>query len=183
MTPEDIIEKTLGLEGGYANNPKDSGGETMWGITIAVARKNGYTGPMRSMPRDTAVQIYKREYFLQPGFDKVLQVNEAVAAEMYDSGVNCGPQKAAEWLQIALNVLNREGQDYPDLVIDKSVGPRTLAALQSFIRFRKLEGEMVLLKIMNTLQGAYYIALAQERKKDEAFIFGWFRNRIQLVFR
>jgi lysozyme family protein len=146
MLAEDIIEKTLKVEAGYSNNPKDSGGETIWGITIATARENGYTGPMQQMPRATAVEIYKREYLVKPGFDKVLQINDQVAAELYDSGVNCGVGTASEWLQTALNVLNRERRDYPDVVVDGSIGPRTLSALQTFLRLRKLEGEIVLLK-------------------------------------
>ena len=183
MTPEDIIEKTLGNEGGYSNNPADSGGETIWGITLATARANGYSGPMRSMPRASAVAIYKKEFFVKPGFDAVCMMNDRIAAELYDSGVNCGPKTAIIWLQTALNVLNRNGQDYPDITADGDIGPRTLSTLKTFLRLRKLEGEIVLLKILNTLQGAHYIELAQRREKDEAFIFGWFRNRVELVFR
>jgi len=183
MLPTEIIEKTLGVEGKYSNNPADSGGETMWGITVATARANGYTGPMKAMPRDVAIGIYNREYFVKPHFDKVWQVNHRIADELFDSGVNCGQRTASSWLQTALNVLNREGKDYPDLLVDGDIGGKTLAALQTFIRLRKLEGEIVLLKILNTLQGAYYVNLATQRKKDEAFIFGWFRNRVELVFR
>jgi lysozyme family protein len=32
------FEKTLKFEGGYANDPDDHGGKTMYGITEAVAR-------------------------------------------------------------------------------------------------------------------------------------------------
>ena len=49
----------MGHEGGYSNNPKDPGGETMWGITARVARAWGYSGPMKSLPRETAKQIAK----------------------------------------------------------------------------------------------------------------------------
>ncbi|MGJ3625940.1 glycosyl hydrolase 108 family protein [Sphingomonas sp. MMS24-JH45] len=46
------IEEVLANEGGYANDPRDAGGETMFGITKAVARADGYTGPeiARSAP-------------------------------------------------------------------------------------------------------------------------------------
>jgi hypothetical protein len=37
---------TAAAEAGYVNNPADPGGETIWGITKAVARENGYAGPM-----------------------------------------------------------------------------------------------------------------------------------------
>ena len=55
---EKIIEATVQKEGGYSNNPNDSGGETMWGITAAVAREVGYTGAMKDMTRAQAIAIY-----------------------------------------------------------------------------------------------------------------------------
>ena len=33
---EKAFSHTLGLEGKYSNNPNDTGGETMWGITKAL---------------------------------------------------------------------------------------------------------------------------------------------------
>mgnify|MGYP002715655281 FL=1 len=47
-------------EGGYSNNPRDPGGETMWGITSQVARKHGYMGPMRDLPLTEAKRIAKQ---------------------------------------------------------------------------------------------------------------------------
>lgn len=48
----------LGNEGSYSNDPHDPGGETMWGITIAVARENGYVGAMKDMDQSIAKTIY-----------------------------------------------------------------------------------------------------------------------------
>jgi lysozyme family protein len=180
MTLSDIVEGTLGKEGGYVNDERDSGGETIWGITVANARRYGYNGPMRDMPRSEAIRIYIERYLKEPKIDKINSVNTWVCREVYDTGVNVGPYLAVMWLQRALNVLNRDGRDYPDLLVDGDLGGKTLAALQTFLRLRKLEGEAVLLKILNVLQGAHYVELAEKRKKDEAFIFGWFRTRISL---
>ena len=68
MSITKIIESVLDREKGYVNNPKDAGGETNWGITIATARRNGYTGPMRDLSRDQAAKIYLNEYVIEPGF-------------------------------------------------------------------------------------------------------------------
>jgi len=35
-----------------------------------------------------------------------------------------------------------------------------------------------LYKMLNALQGAYYIELAERREKDEDFIYGWFKHRV-----
>ena len=58
MSFDKAFARTVGIEGGYSNDPDDSGGETNWGITKATAVAYGYTGPMRDMPRETAHGIY-----------------------------------------------------------------------------------------------------------------------------
>ena len=44
----------VGIEGGYSNNANDLGGKTMFGITEAVARENGYMSDMAKMPLNIA---------------------------------------------------------------------------------------------------------------------------------
>ena len=84
---DQLIDEVIGREGGYSNHPADRGGATRWGVTEAVARAHGYRGDMRSFPREDAVEIYRRLYWIKPGFDQVATRAPKVAAELFDTGV------------------------------------------------------------------------------------------------
>lgn len=174
-----IIDDVIRAEGGYVNNPNDPGGETMYGVTVATARANGYTGAMKDLPRATAHTIYFEKYVVAPGFDKILAIAPLVAAELVDSGVNLGPTWPSKWLQTALNAFNEGGTRWPDMEVDGVLGPKSVAALQAYMDRRgKDDGERVMLVALNCLQGARYIELCQKNVKLEDFEFGWFRNRV-----
>lgn len=106
----------LGHEGGYTNNPADPGGETNWGITVAVARENGYVGAMKDMDQSVAKVIYAKKYW-QPEFDSLPY---PVAFQIFDAAVNSGVGQAIRWLQRAIGVAD-----------DGHLGPVTLAATKS----------------------------------------------------
>ena len=173
-----LIDELIDREGGYVDHPADRGGPTAFGITEAVARANGYAGPMRALPRRTAADIYKRLYWVRPGFDQVARHAPRLAAELFDTGVNMGPKIAAGFLQRVLNALNRNGRDYADVAHDGLIGPATLQALAKFLRVRGRAGETVLLKAVEALQGERYLRLAETRPANEAFLYGWLANRI-----
>jgi lysozyme family protein len=173
-----LIDEVIGREGGYSNHPADKGGATRWGVTEAVARAHGYRGDMRLYPREEAVAVYRRIYWLRPGFDRVAEHAPRVAAELFDTGVNMGPGVAIGFLQRALNALNRGAGDYPDMAVDRKIGDRTIGALEAFIARRGAAGEAVLLKAIEALQGERYLRLAEERPANEAFLYGWLANRL-----
>jgi lysozyme family protein len=167
---DDLIDSLIEREGGYSNHPSDRGGPTRYGITEAVARAHGYAGAMRDLPREEAAAIYKRLYWLRPRFDQVARRSQAVAGELFDTGVNMGPAVAGTFLQRALSALNRDRKDYADLVPDGRIGAATLAALDTFLQLRgRATGESVLLRALDALQGERYIRLAERRPANEAF--------------
>lgn len=174
-----MIDALIEREGGYVANSADRGGPTRYGITEAVARANGYGGPMALLPREEAAAIYRRLYWLRPKLDAVCQRSSRVAAELFDTGANMGPAVAVTFLQRALTALNRNGRDYADLVPDGRVGAVTLAGLDRFLAVRgKVSGETVLLRALEALQGERYLRLAERRPANEAFLYGWLANRI-----
>lgn len=178
MTVDDIIDGVLRAEGGHVNDPRDAGGETNFGITVKVARANGYTGPMRLLPEGVARAIYRRRYVEDPGFGDVLAVYARVGEELVDTGVNMGPAVAAMFLQRALNALNDQGRHYADIAVDGECVPGTLKALRAYRAKRGAAGETVLLRALNCLQGERYVELAEKRAANEAFLYGWLANRV-----
>lgn len=178
MNIDDLLDQVISVEGGYSFDPNDPGGETIWGVTAKTARRNGYTGPMRSMPRSEAVRIYKLEYVYGPGFDHVWELDSRLGHQLIDTGINMGQANAGMWLQRCLNALNRQGKDYPDLKVDGDVGARTLDALRALQAKRGALGLTVLNEMFKSLRAARYVEICEGRPSSEEYIFGWFANRV-----
>lgn len=177
-----IIDDLIAKEGGYVNHASDRGGETNFGITVAVARQNGYQGPMKDLTRAQAHQIYLSQYWHRPNFDLINTVSPAVAVELLDAGVLSGTATASRWLQLALNRLNMREKLYADLKEDGNIGQKTVDALSDFMRHRRAQGgERVLVTALNCLQGHHFMVTAVERHlPNEDFVFGWIKHRIKL---
>lgn len=112
-----MLERLLKNEGGYVNNPKDKGGETKYGITAAVARANGYKGSMKNLPKQTAIDIYKKQYWT----DACNRINsEKIAFIVLDMNANHGIKNSSKILQRALNSLGA------GLVVDGIAGEKTI---------------------------------------------------------
>ena len=177
-----LVLATIGAviytEGGYVNDPNDSGGATNHGITEAVAREHGYTGPMQELPQVAATTIYADTYVRKPGFDLVLLASPAVGAKVVDIGVNAGPGRAARWLQQSLNDLSRAGRDYSRITVDGAVGPATLRAYHALEQRRgRVKACELTLKALEGYQTAHYLNLAQGAA-NASFIVGWLDHRI-----
>lgn len=114
---DECFDRLLGHEGAYSNNPADPGGETMWGVTVAVARAAGYTGPMKLLPVGLAKSIYLNRYWAPIKAD---QLPENLRFEVFDAAVNSGVSQAAKWLQRAVGTTT-----------DGVIGPATIAAAKA----------------------------------------------------
>lgn len=170
-----IIDDIIRVEGGYVNDPSDSGGETNFGITVDTARAYGYTGLMAALPRETAFDIYVARYWDAVRGEDLIALSESITAEIVDTAVNMGPKRAGKFLQRSLNAFNNGQRAYNDIATDGIIGPGTVFALTRYLQTRD---EATLVKVLNCLQGAFYIDLVERREKDEKFINGWFKNRV-----
>lgn len=173
MSAASYIAEVIRREGGYVDDPTDSGGETAHGITRAVARAYGYRGAMRDLSIDTAAQIYLRRYWIEPGFARVHEIAPELSECLLDYGVLTGQSVASRHLQRALNSFNRQATDYPDIEDDGRIGTLTLDALAAFKAKRGRAGLDVLADLVESLHRVYLLELTERRQKDEKYAFGW----------
>ena len=178
-TKAQIIDASVAHEGGFSDDPADSGGATMYGIAfnfnVRELARIGITSPaqMSGLTRTQAIQIYQIKYWDGMSLDQIYTLSPLLAERLFEFGINGGMGSAGEALQVALNSLNDQGKHWPDLVEDGGIGPRTVAAATAMKRVRGEQGMQVLNYAVMCLQGARYIELSRKRQKDERFMFGW----------
>jgi lysozyme family protein len=164
------IEIILFFEGGFSNDRYDRGGKTRFGITELVARAHGYKGDMETLPLDAAKAIYKQDYWDALNLDKVF--DQAVATEIFDIAVNMGTGYAGRVLQMALNYLNRNGENWQDLEIDGIIGEKTLEVVNGL----PPHDQPYLMKIINGLQFERYVHIIRNDPRQEVFFRGWLKR-------
>lgn len=95
MTFDEVFDRLIGHEGGYANDPNDPGGETNWGIS-----KRSYPNvDIKNLSRDEAKEIYRRDFWNRINGDKLY---DGVAFQVFDFAVNSGIETAVRGLQRAV---------------------------------------------------------------------------------
>lgn len=113
------LKLALQHEGQFANHPEDPGGATMRGVTLTTFRRYYGAGrtvnDLRNIRPEQIAHIYRDGYWDSCRCDDLpVGVDYAV----FDSAVNSGPGRAAEWLQSAAGA-----------TVDGAIGPRTLACV------------------------------------------------------
>jgi lysozyme family protein len=180
MSFEKAFQKTCGIEGGYSDDARDRGGKTRFGVTERVARRWGYKGEMRDLPLETARDIARYAYWDAMKLDGINEISERVAEELFDTGYNMGIHAASCFFQRALNGLNRNEKDYANIKVDGAIGAKTIAAFTAFIAFRKAQGEIVMMRLLNSFQAERYVLICENDEPQEDFLFGWVLQRVQM---
>jgi lysozyme family protein len=122
MTEQERFDRCLGavlrFEGGYADNPRDPGGPTKLGVTIAVLSqalgRPATEEEVRALTPAAVTPIYHERYWRPAGCE---QWAPGLDLLLFDTAVNMGPGTAVQMLQRALAV-----------GADGVAGPRTLTA-------------------------------------------------------
>lgn len=156
---------TLQYEGGYSNNLLDPGGITNYGVTAKTAASFGYTGDMHDIPIGLVVDIYKNGYWDILKLDEM--INQDLANNVFDFGVNAGTHESALTLQRSVNMLGRV-----QLTTDGNIGSATLTEVNS------LDADS-LINNFQSLRVKYYQALVIEKPSLQEFLNDWV-NRASL---
>ncbi|MBS2100714.1 glycoside hydrolase family 108 protein [Carboxylicivirga linearis] len=191
---EKAFEKTLKHEGGYSNHPKDKGGETYKGIArnfwpdwggwrIIDQLKSKYPNGNLFANLDGSIDLneFVESFYRYHFWDKLncVHMPQEIADELFDTSVNMGIGYGAKCLQNALNKLNRNQKDYPDLIVDGGIGNKSIDALEAYFdtsRFGSRNKEkltMWLLKWMNYYQLKKYDEITNRNLEQEIFVPGW----------
>lgn len=145
------IRKTLVHEGGYVNNPHDTGGATKYGIT----QKDMPGVDMHTITEDQAIAYYK-EHYVKDGYTQINDQN--VLDKLFDMGVLFGVKEAVILLQRVLHILE-----------DGVFGPMSLNAINS-------DGPS-LLQDYKTELVSHVMKVLAAHPGDKVFAHGWI-NRV-----
>jgi lysozyme family protein len=177
------FELVMRIEGGYANDPDDNGGETYKGIsrknfpgwpgwkTVDLIKSTHPKNLDAALEGSVLVQglvlgFYKTIFWDCLNLDKI--TNQAIATELFDTSVNMGQGWGSLFLRQALNLNNNGGKDYPDISEEiKNIGPLTIKCCNEHKRPNEL------FKTLNILQGARYIDIIRNNPKQEKFFRSW----------
>lgn len=171
---ETAFLKTAAHEGGYANDPRDRGGETYKGIArkfwpgwkgwaeVDAAGDLKPNAVIKSKKLDALVAEFYMDQFWRPAGCDRLEV-QAIADEIFDTAVNMGVKVSVRLLQDALVLMGEK------IEIDGRIGPKTLEAANG-------ANPEILLRLLNILQGARYLDIVRRDPTQRKFLLGWLRR-------
>lgn len=174
---------TANNEGGYANHPNDTGGETYkgisrnnwpkwsgWTIIDTIKAAHGKTAKVINQfagASPTLQAKVKEFYSINFWYPLNLQLinDQQLANNVYDFGVNAGTAKAGKFLQQAANSI------CGGLIVDGQVGNATLSQVN------KLDSKGVY-TAFNTLRKAFYDGIIKNNPSQAVFRASWYSRII-----
>lgn len=177
MAKFEIAEAITGRnEGGYANNPADTGGETFAGIArnhwpkwegwkyidgIKKDYKSASVINKRASQMPDLIKLISK--FYKQNFWDVLKLDlvrdQQLANSVYDFGVNSGTSRAAKFLQQAVNEIN-PGM----LVVDGKIGIKTIGAVNQIV-------PLLVYNAYNAIRENFYRSIAKGNQAQ--FLKSW----------
>lgn len=162
---DEAFKYVLVDEGGYSNDPGDSGGPTKYGITIhdlsAYQNQEATIQEVKDMTLDTARNIYKRNYWDPMNLNFIIDPRIAIA--LFDIGIVCGIGTAAHLAQEACKC-----------PVTMKMDTTTISSINGFSRKAFIDA-------FEALDEARFEAIASEHSNDVKFLKGWLNRAKRLL--
>lgn len=175
---EKIIPLTLVHEGGWSDDPEDTGGATKYGVSLTFAKstrdkmfdKDGdgriTRNDIKLLTKADAAAAFRKYFWNKPyGLDSLDSDKKAYV--VFDAAMNNGPANATRFIQRACRTLGY------NLEVDGVYGPMTKKALEdapvdefceAFLDYRE----------------RFFHAIVKNRPSQKVFLKGWL-NRINAI--
>lgn len=159
------IERILKWEGGYSNNPSDTGGATAFGISLKWYRQtvnlDANAADIAALTRDKAIGLYWQHFWRYDGI-----MDQPVAEKIFDLGVNMGPGTAHGIVQKAVNHVSGSF-----LKVDGVLGPKSIAAINA-------ADPDALLGELRARAVERYAFIVLNDPTQKTFLLGWARRAV-----
>ena len=161
MRFEECLKRILKHEGGFVNDPLDSGGMTNLGVTKRVWEE--FVGhpvseaDMRALIPEKVAPMYKIKYW-NPSYCAVLP--KGLDYVVFDHAVLSGTGRSVKTLQSCLG-----------LVADGVIGPKTMAAINA-------SNAKDLITKFSDARADFYQGIVARKPDQARFIKGWL-NRVE----
>lgn len=163
------VEKVLKHEGGFVDDPVDTGGATNYGVSLRWLRSLGTEGDIdgdgdvdwrdvKGLTREQAIELYRTKWWAPYAYESI--ANIGVCAKAFDLAVNMGSSQAHRLLQRAVRAAGGK------VVEDGKFGPKTLEAVNA------ADGRSLLCALRSEAAG-YYRGLVVAKQEREKWLNGW----------
>jgi lysozyme family protein len=159
---DEAVQITLGQEGGFFQNAK-TGEVVNWGITqkfLAAHNLPSSVDDVRNLTKPAAINLY-RIYFWTPMRMSEIK-DQALAAKVFDVGVNQGPSTSAALFQGAIN--DEWGREW--IRTDGIIGEATIGCANA-------SDPVKLITAFRARAKDHYIELAEKNPKLKDDLAGW----------
>jgi lysozyme family protein len=168
-------------EGGFADHTADPGGATQHGVSLRYARGIGLDldgdgdtdkDDIRLVSPERAETLFIIDFFTAPRLDRLPRPLHPV---MFDFAVHSGAGRAVITLQHVLNqarLAAPDALDYPSLVEDGAMGPKTRRATEQAWKTM----DLFLINALVEERLAFLCAIVAADPDKAAFLRGWTRR-------
>jgi lysozyme family protein len=173
---DEALRRTLFHEGGYSDNPHDSGGATKFGVSLRFLRSIGQDidgdgdvdqDDIRALTGDQARDLYFEHFWNAASCGRIYST--ALQIKLFDTAVNMGVRRAVRLLQASYN--SSFGNSSAPLGVDGVLGPLSVAAINGSV-----VEDSTMMKSYRFLQKEAYWSIIKLQPKNKVFWVGWQRR-------